>query len=1400
MIAATHAESAAESQFPSPQRERWQPLRGGLLNLYRYDAQEFRYEQGRLLLRGNNGTGKSRVLALQLPFLLDGEVAPHRLEPDRDPAKRIEWNLLMGRHRDRLGYTWIEFGRVEPDGTRAFLTLGCGLSAVEGRGLVGRWFFVTPRRVGHDLFLQSAAGHPLSRDRLEEVLDKDREVFRTAAAYRRAVDDALFRLGEHRYQALVNLLIQLRQPQLSRQLDEAQLSAALSEALPPVPDAVVADVAEAFRNLEAERGALEAYGAAGRAVETFLVEYRRYAQVAARRRAEVVRSTHAAYEATGRKLRAAESAHEEATLAGAELGKRLAELAAEEEAARATAMALAASPEMAGVRELERVRRAAGEHARAATLAAEDLERARSHRAEADARRNTAAEHAGASQAALSESAAHAQTAADGAALAPEHGRAVAHLRLPEGPDDTAPLDAARRCAEEAAAKRIQAARRLRELNEKIAQAQNALAAAKASQSELAAQLDTARDAEIGARDALTAAVDALVGAYRAWAAAVRELGVPETDETSDAIREWATAGRGESPVAVLARRAASAAEQRLATSRAEVVQQRDAVRRDLDELRAEQSRLASGGHRPPAVPATRSPGARDGRPGAPLWLLCDFRPDLDAATRAGFEAALESSGLLDAWVTPDGRLLAEGVHDTVLSVATSRPGEGEDHLGSVRVPSVDRDDPRAASVDDATVAALLRHIGARADAPRDGAEVWVDASGRWQLGPLHGSWAKATAEHVGQASRDAARRRRLAEIEAEIAVLAARIAALDAEIARIDERRRLARSEAESAPREDAVRSALASVEARSRAAEELRKRVSAAEERVLARRSDLTAATAKRDADAHDLGLAAWAEQPARLEEAVHAYRRCADRLWSAAREHLNARRVHGDAAAAAGRAAAEEDRCTVRHVDAQLLAAGAAAERDVLEESVGKTAQETVRRLEEARRRAEALREQIRLGDQERLDAAKRVGDIEGTIRTLGTALEGDSSRRADAIRSFAAFVATKLLGAAVAALAAVDASGWSDTGAVSVARRTEEALSSVESDDAAWERTQRGIHRHVQALQEALLPHGYSPVTTIADDVFLVEVPFQGRTCTMTELHDALADEIRERKVLLDAREREVLENYLVGEASLQLHDLLRRGEELVRHMNDELRQRPTSTGMMLRFAWNPLDDGPPGLAQARQQLLRAGATWSPAERQALGEFLQARIREMRAQRSEGTWQQHLAAALDYRTWHTFSVERCQDGHWKRLTRRTHGTGSGGEKAVALTVPQFAAAAAHYRTADPRAPRLILLDEAFVGIDADMRAKCMGLLAAFDLDFVMTSEREWGCYATVPGVAICQLATVPGVDAVGVTRWVWTGRERVRDTSAPPSVQAPRDPGPGQDLSLATASSDNGSPAA
>ena len=165
--------------LPAPSSERWKPLRAGLVDMFYYDQEEFWFRDGRLLLRGNNGTGKSKVLALMLPFLLDGDLAPHRVEPDGDRQKRMEWNLLLGgKHpsSERLGYTWLEFGRRDADGpdgsegTAEFFTIGCGLKAVAGRGIARHWFFVTSQRPGAELRLLPDSRVPLTREKLREEI------------------------------------------------------------------------------------------------------------------------------------------------------------------------------------------------------------------------------------------------------------------------------------------------------------------------------------------------------------------------------------------------------------------------------------------------------------------------------------------------------------------------------------------------------------------------------------------------------------------------------------------------------------------------------------------------------------------------------------------------------------------------------------------------------------------------------------------------------------------------------------------------------------------------------------------------------------------------------------------------------------------------------------------------------------------------------------------------------------------------------------------------------------------------------------------------------------------------------------------------------------------------------
>jgi hypothetical protein len=186
------------------------------------------------------------------------------------------------------------------------------------------------------------------------------------------------------------------------------------------------------------------------------------------------------------------------------------------------------------------------------------------------------------------------------------------------------------------------------------------------------------------------------------------------------------------------------------------------------------------------------------------------------------------------------------------------------------------------------------------------------------------------------------------------------------------------------------------------------------------------------------------------------------------------------------------------------------------------------------------------------------------------------------------------------------------------------------------------------------------------------------------------------------------------------------------------------------------------------SKQRKRLLNTNADlWTAEDRRVVGAMLQQRIAAERETADAGpgpgtgSLSDQLARALDYRRWHRFRVERWQDGSWRKLS----GPASSGERALGLTVPLFAAVASFYSQSGYRlAPRLMLLDEAFAGIDDTARAHCMGLIREFDLDFAITSEREWACYAELPGVSICQLQRKEGIDAVYISRWTWDGRAK------------------------------------
>ncbi|MFC6428417.1 TIGR02680 family protein [Nocardiopsis tropica] len=1399
--------------LPEPGRERWQPLRVGLVDLFYYEDEQFWFRDGRLLLRGNNGTGKSKVLALTLPFLLDGELSAHRVEPDGDPKKRMEWNLLLGGeypHGERLGYAWIEFGRRTAGGGAEFRTLGCGLKAVSGRGIARHWYFSTPQRIGSGddrISLLDATRTALSRDRLADAVEGRGMVYDRARDYRRAVDEALFGLGEQRYGALVDLLVQLRQPQLSKRPSETALSRALTESLPPVDQAVIADVAEAYRELEDDETELNAMADAERAASAFLGHYRDYARAAARRAARPPRTEHSRYERLTTDRNEAEAARAGAEAALVDLEARAGDLAERVARLHGQDQTLRRSPEMDSARDLDRARAEAERTAARAAQAAGDAARAGQDAARAEHRHGQARrrlDDAAADLGAVREKAAGAAARAgveadhrhgvdapldpgrvhggEHAAPVPRTGDGAGAGQPPSpapGADHTERSDRrasrAREAAEALVGRRTRALDHTADLITAAERTRTEHRGAHQRLEDTEGELADLADRRAAAEQHLAGTAEAHVLAVRDHLGGCAELRPQDPESTLDLVAAWVTTLDGPDPARLRAQETAQQVEAGLAAREAELGLTRTALDRDRQDLEAERDALAAGGQGAPPAPHTRTADRAPGRPGAPLWKLVDFADHLGPAPRAMLEAALEASGLLDAWVGPDGALTDPAGHD--VRAVPGDPVNGP-HLGTLLRPAVDPHDTDARAVAPATLRSLLAGIGL---GPDTGAATWVDTDGSFQVGVLRGTWSKDEARHLGEGAREQARRDRLALIASRLEDIAHRDQDAERELAGLARRRTALRAELAALPDDTALRAAHAAVADAVRTAVALtRRRDERAARAEQARQHRQDAERELADASA-ELGTPTEPAALAAHRDALAAYRVALAGLWPAARTHAEALRALADEHGEAERTRDVADDLAERAEQARLEASAADQRHTTLGETVGAAVAELNRRLARVEADLRAARAEEKALGQDRTDALDRRGRAAGRVETLDADITESIRSRAEAIEGLRAFSGTGLMEVALPDLDTPDpGQPWAADPAVRLARAVERELDGTDDSPQVWDRLQKNLSQQFKNLQDALSRHGHGATSWPEAGVIIVRVTFQGREQPVPELAGALAAEVAARRSLLSAREREVLENHLLTEVTGTLQELIATAERQVLRMNGELEDRPTSTGMRLRLSWRLRKDAPEGVDTARDRLLRQTAdAWSQGDRAAVGDFLQRLIEQERAKDPTGSWFDRLARALDYRSWHHFAVERHQHGQWSSAT----GPASGGERVLSASVPLFAAASSYYATAsNPHAPRLITLDEAFAGVDDDSRAKCLGLLRAFDLDVAMTSEREWGCYPQVPGLAIAQLSRVDGVPAVLVTRWEWDGRERFLSVDPAASDHADTDAEP------------------
>ena len=1319
-------------------KDRFRLHRAGVLNVWQYDEQVFECAGGRLLLRGANGAGKSKTLEMLLPFTLDGDKA--RLTASNRHHTSLLWLMLDGYDgASRTGYLWVEFARPDGAGT---LTCGIGVRASKAARQATAWYFTSPRRVGVDLLLEDDAG-PLSQERCRAEVETDGHFFDSPRRYKDHVGQTLFGLPPARYDELLRLLYWLRQPQVGEEIEPARLAAQLVQALPQVDDAAVRTAGDTFDALEKFGEEIDRRDKAATAVAAFGQTYAGYAASVVRSRAEALVAADRERRRRGTQVSRSGAAAEQAQAIRDQVSADLTTTTRDVEAAKAQQYQLQQSPEARSERRLLDLHQRAADLATAATEAqrATDAvrDRAQRSRAQLDDDRDRVVADVSRSHADLLElstqllglgwqrpmpvpnplQAPLVDDAESAELLVDLLGQARAGLDASRA--ELGELQAAVTVVDSACREHAAAAGRVAEHERRESEAEQRVERTRA-----AAEQAQGRADELGL---------ALTSALQQWrehpaaidfelpdltAAGVAQIAAAAREAAAPSLAHW----QDESGAATADRTAAQRTSADLARQRADVQAQRDPS--------------------PPAPVWPRS--RRDGEPGAPLWRLVDFAADVSDEQRAAVESALEASGLLDAWVLPDGTALAADRTDVLLTPGPAVEGPS---LRQVLVPEP------GSPVSAAVVAGVLDRIGW---GEHPAAAAALTADGRWWLGPLHGRSTKPQAQYVGASARTAERARRLAELDTRIADTqqdesraATRLAAATVALQGVE--RWLT-----SIPRHEPLLEAWTTARLATDAA--------AVERGAHAALVGATSAVRRLAADLwtgleqlgqqHGLpvdkqGLAARRERlreaGTRIDRQVGGLPQTVNRLQQWQRDWL--------------RWSDEDDEALSRERDAEKAqgrAIEAAGDAAALQATVGASVLELQRHLEQAREQIVVGTEQVQtLGLARDIAIGEVVSTQNWHEQAKARLAESHLSEQAARVGLSALTDVGGLLDAAL---------GMAASGEQLTAIGQGELVIATELADLPANATdENAVLAAAQALQAGPAASVEPSVRTV-EGILVAVGRDEGGERPLVELGRRLRSAVDDDRSLLTDRERALFEDHVLGQLGESLRQRRLEATELVKAMNDQLESVTTSQGISVRLRWRQRDDIPGDAARAVELLGQPVSALLPSERRELRDALHRLIEVSRAESPELSYTEHLARALDYRQWFAFTIRYRRPevpDTWLDLHRRS--ALSQGEQKVLCYLPLFAAAAAHFSSlagAAPDAPRLVLLDDAFPKIDVRTHPLLFGLLVDLDLDFVITSERLWGDHATVPSLSIYEALRDPLQRGIAQYHHRWDGQ--------------------------------------
>lgn len=1340
---------------------RWKMSRMGFVNFWLYDEEIFEFEDGKLLLRGQNGSGKSITTQSFIPFILDGDRTPSRLDPFGSNDRKMEYYFLGEEGRDEsTGYLFLEFKK---EGTEQYRTIGIGQKARRGTSMTF-WGFVLMdgRRIGYDLNLYKEVGStkiPYSKQDLKKLLGPDVPFTDVQGEYKAMVNKHIFGFRRiEQYEQFISLLVKVRAPKLSKEFKPTKVYEILNESLQTLTDEELRAMVDAMEKMDAIQNSLDHLKAAGKDAQIIHNEYTRYNQFMLGRKAKAYLESNERTELLKKQLEAIEERQRQLEQEEAEKREAVKEAEQKKNLVDAELLTMKETDlDTAAERLLEnqaRYERLGSEKVRWE----EKAEAAREHLLETDYKireyESTAEwcrREINRNQDELKEQQEILQFEFHGSA------EQKIYREETEGIDDI---------SREIRNRKLKISNGLQILKEQEEAERQYDHVAKESARCLAqtikreAELEDLTEKEGNAREAWITQCFELPGKNQ-------EL-IPERYLLEEIERSIAAYQGPKDRSAILKKweQRAKQQEKALQELRSQNRQELEALLARQKEKQAELTLLEEQKEWEPERPEKRIKSrdqlTRAGISWIPFYQAVEFAPQIPTEEKNLLEEQMKDAGFLDALVV--GRRDWERIRtefpeyaDNMICAPKREDGELFEKL------MIDSDLPDGLRKE---TEYILRAISG------DKTGLVLQENGFFRNGMLEGrSLGTEEASLIGRLARKRRLERQITILMQELRLLKEQQGKLEEQGSILKKRMEILEQELSQVPdgelldeileRKRECRWYLEKEEKelyQARKEEErLRQQKEQCLQRVIRMGKELpyartSAAYAEAEAAAEEY-LNIWLELCSQLRSLCHQ-----KELTESEREKAFHYEESQDEAI---REASEKRR------EMEVLAVTIRQEEEFLNCPENRLLAE---RLKELRIEAKKLEALIR-------DGGMRLAVIENQKTETAIRLEEKKETMAEEIlqeinlRSyFEEELNLKLVmerGSKPLKACAEEAWGY-----LRESDRSREANALMDSLYQTYHKYSGNLLSYGIAMEECFA-EGAEDGKALRARKRIISV-WNGKKLYFAQFCQALKASIEETELLIQEKDRELFVDILSRTLSQQLTDRIAESRQWIQNMSSLMKKMDTSMGLSFSLEWKAKT------AQSEQEidtleleklLRRDQSLLNSEDVERVARHFRSKIRaekmKLEEEGSAVNYMDMVRDALDYRKWFEFQMfyYRNQDGK-KPLTNAAFNKFSGGEKAMAMYVPLFAAVNAQYqKSSKTEIPRIIALDEAFAGVDDKNISSMFQLVNTLDFDYIMNSQAIWGCYETVPALRISELYRPADAQMVTVIHYTWNGHERI-----------------------------------